>query len=125
MRKTLAFMIGLTFLFIISACNSNGSQASNNTSESNVIPEAELVITATDYKFDQTEYHLKKDVPVKIIFKNEEGNHGLLIPGLKLQLDRQNDTKVITPTKSGKYEISCSIMCGTGHGTMISTIIVE
>lgn len=124
MKKILAFMIGFTLLFAISAC-SNGAESSNNTEESKIVPEAELVITATNYQFDQKEYHLKKDVPVKITFKNNEGNHGLLVPGLKLQLDGKKDSKVIVPAKSGEYEMSCSIMCGAGHGTMTAKIIVD
>lgn len=124
MKKTLAFLISLTLLFAVTAC-SNGTESSNNTEESKIVPEAELVITATNYQFDQKEYHLKKDIPVKIIFKNDEGNHGILVPGLKLQLNGKNDSKIIVPAKSGEYEMSCSVMCGTGHGTMTAKIIVD
>ncbi|GGH13904.1 cupredoxin domain-containing protein [Paenibacillus segetis] len=124
MKKILAFMLTLTFLLAISACSS-GTESNNNAEENKIVPETELVITATNYQFDQNEYHLKKDVPVKITFKNDEGNHGILIPGLKVQLDGKNDSKVIVPTKSGEYEMSCAIMCGTGHGTMTAKIIVD
>lgn len=48
-----------------------------------------------------------------------------MIPGLGLQLDRNNNSKVIVPEETGEFEVSCSIMCGSGHSQMISKIIVE
>ncbi|MBA9085009.1 cytochrome c oxidase subunit 2 [Fontibacillus solani] len=123
MRKTFAFLICSVLLVILSACGTSSQGSSGALT--GVKPEAELVIEATNFQFDQAEYHLKKDVPVEITFKNAEGNHGILIPGLKLQLSGKNNSAVIIPTEAGEYEVSCSIMCGTGHGTMISKIIVE
>lgn len=122
MKKTVAFMLSSVLLLILAAC---GSESSGGSEVSNVKPEAELVIEATNYKFDQAEYHLKKDVPVKITFKNVEGNHGMLVPGLKLQLSGKKDSAVIIPKEAGEYEVACSIMCGSGHSSMISKIIVE
>lgn len=122
MKKTVAFMLSSVLLLILAAC---GSESGGGSEVSNVKPEAELVIEATNYKFDQAEYHLKKDVPVKITFKNVEGNHGMLVPGLKLQLSGKKDSAVIIPKEAGEYEVACSIMCGSGHSSMISKIIVE
>lgn len=121
MRKALVFT-AMMMLLLLTACGGTSSEAEN---EPAITPEAELIIEASDYQFNQSEYHLKKDVPVKIIFKNVQGHHGVLIPGLNVQLDSRKDSKVIIPTKAGEYEISCSIMCGSGHSTMISKIIVE
>ncbi len=124
MKKAIAFLVSSILLLVLAACGS-GSGSGSNAEVSNVEPEAELVIEATNYKFDQAEYHLKKDVPVKIIFKNAEGNHGMLVPGLKLQLSGKKDSAVIIPKESGEFELSCSVMCGAGHSTMISKIIVD
>ncbi|MEF2966926.1 cytochrome C oxidase subunit II [Paenibacillus sp. M1] len=123
MKKTVAFLTFFLLLLALTACgNKSGSAGGTQT---DLAPEAELVIEATNYQFDQAEYHLQKDVPVKITFKSAEGNHGMLVPGLKLQLDGKNDSAVILPKEAGEYELACSIMCGSGHGTMISKIIVE
>ncbi|GIP55114.1 MULTISPECIES: cytochrome C oxidase subunit II [Paenibacillus] len=124
MKKTIAFMACSVLLLILAACGS-GSGSGSSSEVSNVEPEAELVIEATNYKFDQAEYHLKKDVPVKVIFKNAEGNHGMLVPGLKLQLSGKKDSAVIIPKETGEFELACSIMCGSGHSAMVSKIIVE
>ncbi|WP_339820924.1 cytochrome C oxidase subunit II [Paenibacillus sp. FSL R7-0216] len=125
-KKSIAIVASSVLLLLVTACSSgNATESGGSTAESNLKPEAELVIEASNYQFDQTEYHLKKDVPVKIVFKNASGNHGVLIPGLKVQLDRKNDSAVIVPTETGEFEMSCSVMCGSGHSGMISKIIVE
>ncbi|MNO27175.1 Cytochrome C oxidase subunit II, periplasmic domain [compost metagenome] len=123
MRKTVAFFVGMISIIVLAACG-NSSQSSSGA-QTDVQPEAELVIEASNFQFDQAEYHLKKDVPVQITFKNAEGNHGVLIPGLRLQLSGKNNSAVIIPTEAGEYEVACSIMCGAGHSTMVSKIIVE
>lgn len=125
MKKSIAIVATSVLLLLVTACSSGGAAKTNGTAESTITPEAELVIEASNYQFDQAEYHLKKDVPVKITFKNVSGNHGILVPGLKLQLDGKNDSTVIIPTEAGEFEMACSIMCGSGHGGMISKIIVE
>jgi cytochrome c oxidase subunit II len=125
-KKSIAIVASSVLLLLVTACSGgNAADTGGSAAESNIKPEAELVIEASNYQFDQAEYHLKKDVPVKIIFKNASGNHGILVPGLKLQLDRKNDSAVIVPTEAGEFEVACSVMCGAGHSGMISKIIVE
>ncbi|MDU7477469.1 MAG: cytochrome C oxidase subunit II [Paenibacillus macerans] len=124
-KKGIALFASAIMLLVLSACGGGSSAGNGSAAESNIQPEAELVIEASNYQFDQAEYHLKKDVPVKIVFKNASGNHGVLVPGLKLQLDRKNDSAVIIPKEAGEFEMSCSVMCGSGHSSMISKIIVE
>lgn len=123
MKKAVAFFLLFTLTILTSACASGSNSAAST--EPQVEPEAELIIEATNYEFDQKVYHLKKDVPVQITFKNAEGNHGIIIPGLRVQLDGKKDSVVIVPKEAGEYEIACSIMCGSGHGSMASTLIVE
>ncbi|GIP22484.1 cytochrome C oxidase subunit II [Paenibacillus sp. J22TS3] len=124
MKKTIALVLSSVLLVILSACGA-AKDSSSSQGETNVTPKAELVIKATNYKFDQQVYHLKKDVPVKIVFENESGNHGVLIPKLNLQLDSEHKSAVVTPKETGEFEIACSVMCGTGHSQMISKIVVE
>jgi len=122
MKKTIAIMATSVLLLVLAAC---GSGSNSSSEDNNITPEAELTIEATNYQFDQPEYHLKKGVPVKITFKSKEGNHGMLVPGLRLQLSGKSESKTIVPKETGEFELSCSIMCGTGHTTMLSKIIVE
>jgi cytochrome c oxidase subunit 2 len=126
-KKGIALLVSCMLLFVLAACGQDqeATQGDSGISDTGVAPEAELVIKGSNFQFDQEEYHLKKGVPVKISYENEDGNHGVMIPALGLQLDRNNNSKVVTPDKAGEFEVSCSIMCGAGHSKMISKIIIE
>lgn len=126
MKKVLALIATSMLFLVLAACGGDKEAApANGGGDTDVVPEAELVISGSNFQFDKPEYTLKKGVPVKITYKNEEGNHGVMIPALNLQLDSNNDTAVVTPDKTGEFEISCSIMCGSGHSNMISKLIIE
>lgn len=128
MKKTMAWLAACMLILVLAACGaSNQSAGSDSSGESDagVTASEELVIKASNYEFDQPEYHLKKGVPVNIVYENVNGNHGILVPELNLQLDTKNSSKVITPDKVGEFEMSCSVFCGSGHSSMISKIIVE
>ncbi|MGN7358301.1 cytochrome C oxidase subunit II [Paenibacillus sp. SAF-054] len=129
MKKSLAFILSCMLLLALTACGEknkeDASTASSGVSDTGVAPSEELVITATNYAFDKQEYHLKKGVPVKITFDNKEGNHGVLIPGLELQLDNKNKSQVVTPQKAGTFEMTCSVFCGSGHTAMLAKVIVD
>lgn len=127
MKKGIALLVSCMLLFVLAACGGNQQESEGNSgiTDTGVAPEAELVIKGSNFQFDQAEYHLKKGVPVKITYENVDGNHGVMIPALGLQLDRKNNSTVVTPDKAGEFEVSCSIMCGAGHSKMISKLIVE
>ncbi|MGF9698094.1 MULTISPECIES: cytochrome C oxidase subunit II [Paenibacillus] len=128
MKKTMAWLAACMLILVLAACGggkqSAGSGSSGDT-DAGVTASEELVIKASNYEFDQPEYHLKKGVPVNIVYENVNGNHGILVPELNLRLDTKNSSKVITPDKVGEFEMSCSVFCGSGHSSMISKIIVE
>jgi cytochrome c oxidase subunit 2 len=128
MKKTMAWLAACMLILVLAACGGNKQSAdsgSSGESDAGVTASEELVIKASNYEFDQPEYHLKKGVPVNIVYENVNGNHGILVPELNLQLDTKNSSKVITPDKVGEFEMSCSVFCGSGHSSMISKIIVE
>lgn len=127
MFKKAILLLSVVLVILLTACSNSNTSASNSDNGTNntIIPEEEIIITATNYDFDQKEYHLKKGVPVKIIFENESGNHGILVPELKLQLNSKNSSKVIIPEEAGTFEMTCSIMCGSGHSGMSAKVIVE
>ncbi|MEC0092933.1 cupredoxin domain-containing protein [Paenibacillus macquariensis] len=128
MKKVLVLIISCMLIMTLSACggdNSSANSSNSGVSDTGVAPSEEIVIKASNYTFDQKEYHIKKGETVKIVFENVSGNHGVLIPGLEIQLDKKHPSKVITADKPGEYEIMCSVFCGAGHSGMISKIIVE
>lgn len=128
MKKSIAFILSCMLLLVLSACgekNKESQSASGGVSDTGAAPSEEMVIKAKNFAFDKQEYHLKKGVPVKITFENEEGTHGVLIPGLELQLDQKHKSQVVTPEKAGTFEMTCSVFCGSGHSAMISKVIVD
>ncbi|MDM5278940.1 cytochrome C oxidase subunit II [Paenibacillus silvae] len=124
MKKGMAWLAACMLILVLAACG-NANDSSSQASEPEVAASEQLVIKASNYEFDQPEYRIKKGVPVKIVYENVNGNHGILVPELNLQLDTQKNSKVITPDKAGEFEMSCSVFCGSGHSSMISKIIVE
>lgn len=85
-----------------------------------------LKIKATNFNFDEEEYHVKAGTNYKVTFANTLGTHGVEIVGLDdIELDNETSELEYTFTTPGTYEIRCSIMCGQGHSTMISKLIVE
>ncbi|WP_239617594.1 cupredoxin domain-containing protein [Cohnella mopanensis] len=84
-----------------------------------------LKIKATNFNFDETEYHVKAGTNYKVKFSNTLGNHGVEIVGLGIELSKDAPELEVTFDKPGTYEMHCSIMCGQGHGDMKSKLIVE
>jgi cytochrome c oxidase subunit 2 len=82
-----------------------------------------LKITAINWEFDKTEYHVKAGTLYKVKFTSKLGNHGVNINGIDFSKD--NPEANITFDTPGEYPIHCEIQCGQGHSTMASKIIVE
>ncbi|MFB9327316.1 cytochrome C oxidase subunit II [Paenibacillus aurantiacus] len=78
-----------------------------------------------DFTFDQKEYKVKKGDKVILKLVNKSGIHGLAIPDLGVDLQGDTMEKEITVDQAGKFEIHCSVMCGTGHTDMKSVLVVE
>lgn len=111
----------------LSACGSKSDDtaATATVSPADAANAKQVVITASNWKFDQPEYKVKKGEPVTVTLKLEQGVHGLEIEKLGVKLDNKNSTKTFTPDKPGKYTITCTIPCGSDHLKMKSTFVVE
>lgn len=134
MKKYMLIGVTAAMLLLTTAC---GGQAQNSsggtgvtdtgvaTSDNGEASGNQLVVKATNYTFDQKEYHVKKGEPITIVFQNEQGNHGLMIPALNVDLNSSNTTATVTPQQAGEFDMACSIMCGSGHSTMVAKLIVD
>jgi cytochrome c oxidase subunit 2 len=127
MKKLITLSIAVAIVLTLSACGGNKENAGGNSNASgneNASAATELKIVASNWKFDQAEYHVKKGEPVKLTVESKEGAHGLEIPSLNINLGI-NQSKVVTFDKAGTYDIQCSIPCGTGHTNMKAKLVVE
>ena len=122
-KKWLAMFVSVLIIAVLGACG--GGSSSKGAVDSNVTPTQEITIKATNFEFDQKEYRVKKGEPLKINFVNEQGNHGIEIKGLNVNLNGAKNNQVIIPEQAGEYDIICNIMCGSGHAAMVSKLIVE
>ncbi len=115
-------MIIGTLIAMLMGCSSETKKSIPEQDFKNVT--SSVTITATNFKFDQTEYHVKKGAKVLIDFVAKEGNHGLLISDLDLNIVGSGK-QVVTLETTGAYDIRCSIPCGSGHMEMVSKLIVD
>jgi cytochrome c oxidase subunit 2 len=108
----------------LAACGSGGDAVSSSSSAEPVTPSQEVVIQATTWAFDQKEYIVPKDTPVKITLENTNGAHGIKVPRTDINLGPGRESTVVT-LKAGTYDFRCSIMCGSGHSKMVAKLIVQ
>ncbi|QJD87555.1 cytochrome C oxidase subunit II [Cohnella herbarum] len=125
MQKKIAYFLTLTALVLaLSACGGNNKNTENNSAPSNAeAASQEVVIKASSWEFDQAEYAVPKDTPVKLTLENVSGAHGIEIVGQDIKI-RGNKSEVVT-LPAGTYEIKCNIMCGNGHNKMVAKIVVS
>lgn len=81
-----------------------------------------IEITAKRFSYDPKEITLKRNQPVVLVLRSMDVAHGLRIRELNVNL------KVVaggtaeahfTPDTTGDFVASCSVFCGSGHGSMI------
>lgn len=113
----------------LSACGAKtGGSAAPATASPGVQGAAnaqKVTVIATNWKFDKAEYHVKKGQPVSLTLKSESGVHGLEVEKLNVKLDNKTKTKVFTPEKAGRYNMVCTIPCGSDHLKMKAVLVVE
>jgi cytochrome c oxidase subunit 2 len=139
LKKLIVMALSICLVFALSACGTKEAAqpaATNGAAPSTSAPTAatpapasssaqQLKLTATNFKFDQAEYKVKKDQDVVITLDSKEGMHGVGIDAFKVKLDGTTKTATFKPDKAGTYDIICVVPCGPGHMTMKSKLIVE
>ncbi|QUW23356.1 cupredoxin domain-containing protein [Sporosarcina sp. Marseille-Q4063] len=128
MKKWLLTSILLSVLLVLAACggkdtSDESGMVDNTGSSEDANASTEINITGKNFEFDQAEYTVKAGEQVKIIYKNDEGMHGIAIDGLDVDIKGDGEAS-FTPTEPGEYTIYCNIPCGAGHADMKSTLIV-
>ncbi|WP_144512062.1 hypothetical protein [Bacillus sp. FJAT-22090] len=70
-------------------------------------------------------FYVKAGEEVTLNVATDEGAHGLAIDGIdEATVADANGTVKFTPTKTGEYNIFCTVFCGAGHGDMVSKLVV-
>lgn len=87
-----------------------------------------VAVTAKRFEFEPKEIHVKKDEPVVLEVKSDDVTHGFFSRQLGFDEDLTPGKAVRIPLKtgaSGSYVIICDHFCGSGHGNMKMTIVVD
>lgn len=131
--KKILFALLFSLVLVLAACGGDDSESkesdtSSDTEQSTETatpdPNNEVNIVASNFEFDKDVYAVKAGEEVKVSLTNDEGMHGIIIEGLDVTIDGEGEA-TFTPTEPGEYKILCSIMCGEGHGEMVSTLVVQ
>ena len=79
-------------------------------------------------QFRSGELHLVKDTPYHFKLNAKDVLHSFWVPQFRMKKDAvpgiTTDVRV-TPTRLGRYTLTCAELCGLGHSTMRATVVVE
>lgn len=145
MKKSILATLFLALILVLAACgggesekSSDDSGSNNETTEENADESTEnptldseeaatdnkLDIVATDFEFNKEEYTVQSGEEVTVSLTSKEGTHGITIQGTDVSIQGEG-TATFTPEKPGEYMIHCSVPCGEGHSSMMSTLVVK
>ncbi|GAB3059984.1 cupredoxin domain-containing protein [Virgibacillus ainsalahensis] len=138
MKKGLFVPILLGLILLLAACGSDESGEAAETMENDSAAtevakdtgasndEAannEVNVIATNFDLGEDEYIVNAGEEVTLTLVNEEGNHGISIDALDVDLQGEGEV-TFTPEEPGEYTIYCNIFCGEGHEDMTATLVV-
>ncbi|BDG09510.1 cupredoxin domain-containing protein [Anaeromyxobacter paludicola] len=87
-----------------------------------------VTIVAKRFEFTPKEVRLKAGQPVRIVLRSEDVTHGFFQRELGIDAEATKETPAeitLTPAKPGRYVTICDHFCGSGHGNMKMTFVVE
>lgn len=87
----------------------------------------EIKITARKFEFEPKTISVQTGTPVRLLITSTDVEHGFAIDDLGInQKIKPNATTVVefTPTQAGRFQFSCSVVCGGGHDEMRGELIV-
>ena len=72
--------------------------------------------------------HLQVDEPVKLLLRSKDVLHNFAVAEFRLKMDLVPGMVTfywLTPSRIGEFDVLCQELCGVGHHTMQSRVIVE
>jgi cytochrome c oxidase subunit II len=85
-------------------------------------------ITAKRFQFSPSEVALRRGEKVKLVLHSEDAVHGFFSRPLGIDTEVRPGAPtevVITPQTAGRFLTICHHFCGSGHGNMNLTFVVE
>jgi cytochrome c oxidase subunit II len=91
-------------------------------------PAPVVEISAKRFTFDPSEVHLRRGETATLRITSRDVTHGLFLQplGIDATIAAGKATEVtVTPMEVGRFNAICDHFCGSGHGNMHLTIVVE
>lgn len=88
----------------------------------------EVKLTAKQFSFSPAEIRVKQGERVRLVVTSEDVSHGIAIPAFNVNLTLEpskTGTAEFVADKKGSFPFFCNVFCGSGHGGMKGTLIVE
>jgi cytochrome c oxidase subunit 2 len=122
-KKCLSLSLSLACLLAAAAISANAQAAPPAGSAARVIE-----ISAKRFEFTPNTITLKRGETVLLRLKSQDVTHGFYSKQLKvdelIEPGKVVEVKV-TPQTAGTFTIICDHFCGSGHGNMKMSVIVE
>lgn len=112
-----------------SAAMMPASEAMMDSSEAAMQGEPRVItVNVSNWEFAPAVVQVKKGEKVTLRFVDETGNHGVAVPGLKINAylpqGKTVDVALDTSTE-GAFDGFCNVPCGPGHRDMTFQIVVS
>jgi len=96
----------------------------------------EIQVTAQKWKWSFTypngyvddTLHVPLDRPVRLVMSSVDVIHSLYVPAFRIKQDvvpGRYATEWFQATRRGEFPLFCAEYCGTGHSSMLSTVVVQ
>ncbi len=148
MGNKILMLILLSIVLIVSGCTGSspdsqstqdiqeeGASVSDSPSEESDSQSAdsqgevkEFSLTAKRFSFTPEEITVKKGDTVRLTITSEDTSHGFSLPDFDINEQIPSGKTVsieFIADKSGEFTFRCSVFCGSGHGSMSGTLIVQ
>jgi cytochrome c oxidase subunit 2 len=117
MRRIIFFTVAIALVAVSFVLKASPSRAN---------PVHEVQVMAKQFTFDPAEIQVTAGEPVRLVIHSADRVHGFSIRDLHIdvQIPRSGNIAVeFTAPRVGRYEISCSEFCGSGHGQMKAALV--
>ena len=81
-----------------------------------------------DVMVEYADLHLLIDQPTKVLLRSIDVLHDFYVPEFRAKMDMVPGTTTyfwLTPTRTGRFDILCFELCGTGHYAMRGNVVVD
>ncbi|MFC7062538.1 cytochrome C oxidase subunit II [Halobacillus seohaensis] len=120
MKKGIFALMFTALILVLAACGGGDEEVDGGDTQE--ATGATVDIVASNWEFNEENFTAPAG-EITFNLTNEEGMHGIEIEGADVSIN--NEGSATATLEPGEYTIKCSVVCGTGHADMVSTLTVE